>query len=504
MKKQILLIAALFGLSLGANAQFKMATNVSAGNLLETLPNGDSRFTVNFNTDKAVFVKAQTQKGVQVCVFNDLGAEVNGFNGKVNNYGGNGNFLHVDTISKLLDYNTVVTEKPWSSKQNFWKPEHLLIDNGSATDQAFAAYPGIYKKVLYSFCFGMAGYGLNSDISLEMKTFDIGNTTKQATYKMMVGIDADVVLKDPKKAEAATSADNTATWYVVDNIYTTSATAADQNLKKINVAEAIGLNPSAFNGKKVYILFYTAGTGTSIQHGIYEPIVAFDNMSVTYGVPSWIVPTVAKADVNIGYNDSVAIQKPVNVESEIKFNLQDAKRAGIITIQEDASSAFGQFSFAETGAIKAKDANGQYTIDVPYTRTMGEKEGSPSEILTIPAPTSGLADDDLEITMKVTPTALSNIMENLEITNGVRFRYQFFVQGVEGTGIQNPALTQNIISSNAGKIYVAKATGDVEVVNLAGVVLKTVSADAAASGIAVDQGAYIVKVADVIEKVSVK
>lgn len=204
MKKLLLSAVAFLGLATLANAQFKMDNNYPIAGIQIATDSlaGIRTFVCNFNTTQPLMVpggaaqKAQTQKGVMVKVYNELAVptEVQGVDGKCNNYGSNGNPIHISKPDSIIKYYTSLTSGAWSLNHNFWKPAACVFnvnDPADLTNQGFGAYPGIYKKQDFRFYFNFSGYPVSSDIQFDIATLDAGNTGKTAKYKLMVSFDSD-------------------------------------------------------------------------------------------------------------------------------------------------------------------------------------------------------------------------------------------------------------------------------------------------------------------------
>jgi hypothetical protein len=196
------------------------------------------------------------------------------------------------------------------------------------------------------------------------------------------------------------------------------------------------------------------------------------------------------------------------VESTIKVYLTDNNRAAALTVTEgnDGGGTNPKFTFAATGAVKAKAADGTYSVDVPYTFV--PTDGTTKFLLTIPAPAVGtIVNDTLELALTVKNIADGAISaERLEITNGVRFYYNVSAKGTTITGVPanpNPVAPVSIYSE-AKSIVALNTTENVIVTNIDGRIIRNVNPSQAAKGIRVETGAYIVKTGNTIQKVLVK
>lgn len=545
MKKLLLIL--MLGVSFTTFAQLqtnKTATKLGYNGAADA-GNGDKKLTLNFNTPFSTLkyglqssAIANDGKGLLCIVLSNEGpvGKVTPLNNKkADNWGANCNIYKMKDLTMLLDSSVSSSAKVYASTQQYWKPANSIVNMPTVTadtNQVLAVYPGMYKRVNIGFQVSVDGGGLKSDLSFEILTYDKGNTAKTATYKMIVSVNkeikfgstplnnvADMDTINAANVAAFRTRANSNEIYVVDNIYTTT-TDGLMAIQKINVAESIGLTPGYFNGKKVYVTLYTKGTGTNIEPGIYDPVVAIDNVEAIYGPVSWAVPVGAVANAVIDHNGGVPVVDPATSDfsagtpvevladndTPIKILLTSLNRAAALVITEanDGGGHATKFSFAATGAVKAKDVDGNYTIDVPYTYT--PSDGSSKMTLKIDAPTGGsISSDTLEVALTANVPVGMTTSERLEITNGIRFWYDVSAKGVSvysGVSPANNNLTY--IYGKTKSIVVVNTSSDVTVTNLAGQVLKIVSASQATKGISVEQGAYIVKTGKIIQKVIVK
>ena len=561
--KKLLFTALISAIFMGnAFAQFSYNTNTAIGQTLKNVQSTDKdTFNVSFNTvntnsiwlkskkspytaDSVVIKKCQTQKGLQAIIYTDatITTSMQSANFKCVSYGSNGNPVHVFSVDSLLKvmgksaattYNTGTTViSPTSPTNNgnpadsLTAPAHCLFDvAGSPTNQAYGVYPGKYKHVEYGFYFNLVGKTVTDDITFEMDTYNAGTTGKTASYELTVYAHTSTI--SAFSAIGATTAD-TYLMGRIANFYTTGAGPVSLNLSTL-----LGKTAGDFTNKYVYVFLKTLGTSnaSSVVDGlpnasnfathtpiVYDPIITFDNFSLMYSIPQWILPTGVVVNSYLNHNNGIVAVggaadftggAPVAVaassESKIKIYLTDIKRASTLTITEanDGGGTNPKYSFAATGAIKAKSGSLGYVTDVPYTFT--PTDGTTKFVLTIPAPTAGtLANDTLEVSISVNNLASNaTSAERLEINNGVRFYYTLSAIA-SLTEVQNPsAQSANIYSAN-NSIFSTNATENIVIYNIAGQKLKTLTPAQAASGEVMQQGLYIVKSGTTIQKVLVK
>ncbi|MEI8085833.1 MAG: hypothetical protein WCG93_06425 [Paludibacter sp.] len=562
MKK--LLFTALFSaLFVGsAFAQFSINTNAAIGQISKSVVSTDKdTFTVNFNTnvlnstwlkskkspytaDSVVVRKCQTQKGLQAIIYSDatLTTSMQSANFKCVSYTGNGNPVHVFSVDSLLKvmtksaattYNTGTTVISTTSPTNngnpgdsLTLPAHCLFDvAGSATNQAYGVYPGKYKHVEYGFYYNLVGKTCTDDITFDMDTYSAGTTGKTASYELTVYANTSTITSF--SAIGTTTAD-TYLMGRIANFYTTGSGPVS-----INLSTLLGKTAGDFTNKYVYIFLKTLGTSnaSSVVDGLpnaanyvthtpiaYDPIITFDNFNLMYSIPQWTLPTGVVANSYLNHNNGTVsvgsatdltggtpVAVAAGVESKIKIYLSDIKRASTLTITEgnDGGGTNTKYSFAATGAVKAKSGSLGYVTDVPYTFT--PTDGTTKFTLTIPAPTAGtLANDTLEVSISVNNLA-ANVTspERLEINNGVRFYYTLSAIA-SLTALQNPNAQSAIIYSANNSIFATNATENLVIYNVAGQKLRTLTPAQAARGEAMQQGLYIVKSGANIQKVLVK
>lgn len=528
MKKfSFLLIAAL---AVSAVAFGQLESNKTAAKLgyqgALDVEGGDKKFSLNFNSTTAVLPYggiANDGKGILSIVLSSeapVGKVTPLNNKKADNWGGNCNVYKYPSIAELLDFSVVDTLKAYNKVHQFWKPTNVIVQfNGDTADHVLAAYPGMYKKVSLGFQVSVNGGGMKSDISFEVMTADMGNTGKQSAYKMIVSVGKESKFGSAPFSTVAAmdtaSAANVASYrtafgseslWIIDNIYTTDTINFAKKI--IKIAETIGVQPGSFNGKKVYVTLYTKGTGTNIEPGIYDPVIAIDNLEGVYGPVSWVAPegVVGNSVVNhnngspvlttsADYSGGTPVLVNAMVPDTVKFYLTDKNRASTLSITEgnDGGGTNLKFTFPANGAVKAMGPDGKFSVEVPYTFT--PSDGTSKFNLVIPAPEVGvMVNDTLEISILVDNVPIDAMsVERLEITNGVRFWYNIGVKGLSPNSEVAPQANSVTAVSVNNVLYVRNATQEVKVYNTAGQLLKTVSAQAANKGVTLPDGVYVVK-----------
>ncbi|HET7734220.1 MAG TPA: hypothetical protein VFK73_10320, partial [Paludibacter sp.] len=491
--KKILLSALLSAFVLGgAFAQFNLSTNTTIGQVLKNVNYNDKdTFTVDFNSptttastfttkvikvtslnygkDSVVIKKYQTQKGLQVKAFLDATTTTEYKIGSAdcNNYGANRNPLaiySVDSLKKILGGTNIVRANVADSIS---RPAACLFRLADG-DAAFGLYPGKAKRVEYGFYISMVGKQVTSDITFDIRTLDAGNSGKTASYGLRV-------YKSSTFTPANAIGDSVANFYVTGSGVTSKSLAA-----------AINVDPSALSNKTIYIIIKTLGTpnASSVTDAVPNPVdannvplitdptIAFDNLRFEYQVALWKAPSLAMAastaniylDHNNGtvavgtssdYTAGTAVAVPASTSTPIKFYLTSVGRVQNLNLKEsnDASAHQAAFSFAATGAVKAKDISGNFTVVVPYTLNIN---GTTLVYdLDIAAPVGGVpANDTLEVTTNAVVPLSSTRTVRFEITNGTRFWYDIAATGSVVSGIQNSNL-QNVTVYSGNNSIVA-------------------------------------------------
>lgn len=440
---KMFLIACLIFSAAYSHAQFNMNNNTNIGQSYQVDSiKGIATFVVDFNTAKdsstwkytdetnttytVSFSKCQTQRGMQVNIFEDetaTAAKIINGDLECRDYGANRNPVRVSSIAYLNELLTKYTAQKVgtadSVKNVTWKPSACLFDlDATGNNQGFGASPGMYKVVEYGFQYNFSGREVSSDIVFDVQTYDAGNTTKTASYALTVA------------TGSATNIVGT-----VENIYVTGSAK-----KTIKLAEAIGKTPELFSNTKVYFFLKTMGTGTAKAKGTYDPTVVFDNFSVSMKLPQWIDPAAGIQANKIVNNSTTPVSGTLNAESTFSIPLKTSGRLGTLSIVNDLQDNTKKiFTFLETGALKAKDASGKYTVDVAYTLTpavlnTGTMVWSKAKI-EVAAPATGSVNDDLMFYFMATPTSTNAKFDRLELNCGTRIWYDFYFSGKEAVAV---------------------------------------------------------------------
>jgi len=518
MKKLLLLFTSLLVFSTASIAQFKAGTTTNYNTIIgqslivdsiEGIPTGVSHFTVHFNSTKqnsfynATSVnisgsKCQTQKGLQVKVYTDgtttTSAQASDF--KCDNYGNNGNPVHVASADSLIaimkKYTELNAATADSARNQYWKPAACLFDKvkGDTTDLAFGCYPGMYKHVEYGFQFTFAGFGLSTDLSFTIDTYDPGNTGKTASYDLIVYI-------------GSVSAANADT---IKNFYVTGS-----GKKEVKLAEALGINYSAFSTQKVYIMLNTLGTDSEIAKGTYDPIIIFDDFKVSWGTPSWIAPpVVANQNYNLSGTGIYSTYTLNGTIGTIQLYLKDQGRVSAMKVTNDVESPPSLYQFKATDGVFANDGSGKYNVPVTYTfypSVLNAETGNMSDsYISIPAPTSSTSDD-IMVLMTFTPKQNSETIERVEIDNGVRFWWDVqtcSIAALPPVAIDKTNLNDITIHSSNGNVFVKGTKGFVTLYNAMGMKIGTFTANDAEKGIVTQKGIIIVSTSEGATKVLVR
>lgn len=468
-----------------------------------------AKATANIGKDSLIKVTCQTQKGIQAKAFLD-NVTTTAFedgNFKCNNAGGNGNpgrMASIDSLRNCLSKSVITGTLNGNTNDSLSRPAACLFNYGTSGEIAFGMYPGRATKIEYVFRFDYTSKACTDDISFDMWTYDAGNTGLSAVYEL-------AVYKSSTFSDANLVGTKT-------NIYTTGNPQI-----RVNVASAVGLNPSDFSNKSLYIVIKTLGTkgnATPNTPLLYDPTIVFDNFFLTYATSSWSVPSGVIASAVFNHNDGSPVYvgqsatdfsggNPVsafiNDTTKITINLIDINRIGAITIKEanDGGGHSANFSFTNTGSVKKK-INGVFT-DIPYTYVPYEATTPTAMVLTIPAPTSGSVNDTLQIISSAVniPSASARTVR-YEIDNGIRFWYNVGAQGSLYTGNQSLDVNKVTISAFNNTVFVSNATENIIITNINGQRVKVSSAMEASKGINLQTGLYIVKTGNSVQKVLVK
>ncbi len=398
-------------------------------------------FTIDFNTTEKTSTwtqvndttvefswgKARTGKGIAVTVWEADSANAAKLNpnedfkvrsGRFRNNENPNHVASVDSLQALLaKWEEVYAGTADSAKNTLNNYSACVFDvNGDPANQAYGVHPGIYKKLEYEFVFRWAGQILTSDFEFDMFTYDEGNTGATATYYLRVDFG---------------SIDTT-----VQNVYVTGS-----ELKHIKLAELTGLNISDFsNQSEVHIFIGTDGTGTEIAEGVYDPVVVFDNMTVTFAAPVWVDPAGGLDGGTFG-NADAPFKGSIGEDKMVSIPLKMMGRVAPMTITDklwknnSGDKVNKVLTFPDTLGIMANDGEGNYTVEVPYSIQpaawdMGTQSWSEQKI-TVAAPETA-QDLDWMFSFKVKPEA-ENYFTNIEIESTVRVTYQVHVEGTGST-----------------------------------------------------------------------
>ncbi|MFC0878784.1 LamG-like jellyroll fold domain-containing protein, partial [Saccharicrinis sp. FJH2] len=275
-------------------------------------------------------------------------------------------------------------------------------------NQAFGAWPGKYKKVDYGFAVKFDANSVDTDITFTIDTYDEGNTGMTASYELTVYIGG----KDAANLVAT-----------VPDFYVTGS-----GVKNVSLAADAGLNVSDFSDQKVYWYLKTEGTGSAIADDSFDPVIVFDDLHIVYNSAAWIKPA-AGIQANAFMHD--ALRGDAGVEDTFVVQIQTKNRMAALTIVNDlylnGDGDERPYVMLATGALKANDGSGNYTVDVAYTLEpsifdSGSGKWSDAKI-TVAAPASGVVDDDMMFYFKATPAAGEAQISRFEMDNGTRIFY---------------------------------------------------------------------------------
>lgn len=437
---RLLMVACIVFVASYANAQVKLGDKVEVGQTYvvdETTQS--STLTISFNTNKPAssyeetadttifsWSTCQNNKGFQAAVYAADTANApkvnpnDKFKVRSGRFRSNENPGHVTSVASLqellMKWQEVNPGSPDSAVYTVNAPSACLFDvDGDTTNQAYGIHPGIYKKLENEVVFRFAGMLLTSDLQFSLDTYDEGNTGKTASYDLEVKFG---------------SIDTTIT-----NFYVTGS-----GKKEVKVAEAAGLTMDDLSFQsEVHIILKTNGTDTPIQEGVYDPTVVMDDITVTFGLPSWVDPAVGLLEDSTVTNMDAPATGVLNEESTFGIHLQDKNRVASLNIINNLPGndeySEPKITFLDTLGVMANDGSGNYTVPVDYTitpSTYNSDNGTWSEpYITIAAPSSGAADDDIMFYFKYTPKSTSAEPETFEINNGIRVWYDYYLKGVE-------------------------------------------------------------------------
>ncbi|NDW09686.1 hypothetical protein [Dysgonomonas sp. 520] len=528
MKKTLLAFTALFGIAVLANAQFRFsdgdATKLERGVSLTTDPvTGDVTALVHFNTNKTSTVASGSSKqtingtrGQLINVYNENSAVTwpKGNESRLNNINQNNNVIMADSLGCFLDYYTAVDKPAMSADHGFWYPANVyfLKDKTLAAgvtdrttlaeaDRVFAIYPGMYKKYGAMFAFDLSGLSPTSDIEFEMYTYDDGNTGKTATYDLWIGIG--------NNAGITSNNIDTTKMTVVRNVYTSG-----EAMKTVKLAEAFGKNISELSKNKVYFAITTSGTGEAMNPMKYDPIIAFDNFKVTYSAPTWLNPASTLWNERSEYRNTDPIENvAVSAGEKAVFYVELEMKNRVVDLTVDLDKLEG--ASPETAMLRAVGAQAWVDnawVDIagvnvtPATQSATDGTWS-KERLTIPASTNVQEKIRLVLNHEVKAADINGAtFENrFELNNGVRFYYDVNAKlNLASSSLVSESVENISIYSAESKIFVKNAANNVTVYSTDGKAVRSVSKAAAAKGISVESGAYIVSTGKMTEKVIVK
>ncbi|MFB6343771.1 LamG-like jellyroll fold domain-containing protein, partial [Saccharicrinis sp. FJH62] len=402
--------------------QLKFGDRSSVGQTL-TVDNstGVSVLDLSFNTDKSVssmvlnadsaaegktyydisIQKCTTNKGFQVKVFDESDAAVYNSDFECRDYNNYRNPVRVASIDSLVSILDAFAVNDPSTTKSRQLPAHCLFDQAD-DDQAFGAWPGKLKKVEYGYHVKFNGLSVDSDITFSIDTYDEGNTGQTASYELTVYIggtgDANLVATVP-------------------DFYVTGS-----GVKNVSLAADAGIQVSEFTNADLYWFLTTTGTGTAIADDSFDPVIVFDDLKVVYNSPAWIMPP-AGIQGNAILHD--ARRGDAGVETTFAIPLQTKNRISSLTITNDLqdNTQTPLFTFLATGALKAKDASGDYTVDVPYTFEEGTYDSGSGlwgkSKITVDAPVE-VTSDTLMFYLKATPVEGMAQVGRLELDCGTR------------------------------------------------------------------------------------
>jgi hypothetical protein len=499
-------------------AQFRFSDSQSIGQKVLTdelngVPTGNKTLWGNFNSNvrSAVFTtttftkpNCQTSRGLQIKTFLqqslDSTATIDG-SFDCNNYGSArnaGHFASLDSMKHWLKAAYAITAASTApadtQKYAVRKPIACLFDKtpGDSTDLVYGSYPGVYKRVEYGFYWDMTGNALASDLTFDMYTYDAGNTGKTAVYNLIV------------YAGGTTDAYKMGT---VENIYTTG-----DPMKTVEVFKAIGLDYTKFSNKKIYVFVKTIGTATATSANLMDPIVVFDNLRISYGTAKWVSPA---AVGNTEYNkDGTGIYTPYTLNGTVAtghLRLKGENRLAALTIFNNAMAKGSDnvYEFLPANGVFANDGAGNYTVPVTYkytADTINPTSGNLTQpYITIPAPTNGSINDDIEVLFTFTPKQSTGVVERLEISNGIRFWWDVQTASLDlWASLNSETNQQSNVWSSDGKVFVKGAQTSVTLFNILGQRLGSFRSDVAEHGISVGKGLLFVSTSNGVVKVMVK
>ena len=530
MKK--LLLSILFSVLIwgSAYAQFRYGSYPVIGMTYSNVKLADKdTLLVHFNTTSAnssytatamTINKCQTQRGIQCYVYsnNTTTTSIQSGSFKGGAYTGNGNPVHVQGMDSLFHIMTksssIPTPTGGSATDSLTQPAHCLFDLTSG-GQAFGVYPGKYKHVEYAFYVDLAGKACTDDITFDIDTYDAGTTGKTASFEL-------AVYKSTTISDANLFAPKVADFYITGS-----------GKKTVNLAAAIGLQARDFSNQKVIFFLRTQGTSNAlgVVDGLpnastpaiphvpvtYDPTITFDNFNFMFGTSTWASPTGIVANDVFNHNNGSPVETistdwtggtpvPVYITDTTKIPIYiTGKRYGTLLVKEanDGGGHVAKFAFTPSGSLKKKDADGTYSQDVTYEY---KSDGIAAMTLTVASPEAGqAANDTLQLMLSsVDVTSGGSASVRLEIDNGVRFWYNVSVSGSFWTSGKVLNLDKPVIWSAQNKIFVSNNQNNIQIYNIAGQKVKTVTATIAEKGLQLNAGIYIVKTGSTVQKVIVE
>jgi hypothetical protein len=334
-------------------------------------------------------------------------------------YTSGANILHISSLASLDSILDAHYVNDSTTKVSKLVPSAALYDvpGGGA---AFGTTPGKYKKVEIAFYLKFVGYDVKEDVTFDIITYDegVGLNGATASYDLVVYLGSD-------------SGDPAAT---VASFYTTGS-----GTKNVSLATATGLNISDFANESIYVYLKTMGSGTDIADDVRDPMIVIDNIAATLYPPIWIEPAVASNQ--IGNNEDAPLEGKIGEETMLSIPIKTEGRLGSLKIVDNLYLNGGgnkmkkPLTFLETGAVKANDGNGNYTVDVEYTLKpavfdAGKMEWS-SQSIEIGAPES-IVNDDMMFYFNAMPDS-ATYSSRLEMDCGTRIFYDIFIKGVEAS-----------------------------------------------------------------------
>ncbi len=462
---KMLMMACIVLIASYSNAQFKNSSSSGIGQSIVTDPETSvATFDLSFNTtqknsyweqvdDTTVTVAIKTtrnNRGLRALVFaaDTVGAP-QVYDNKLrvyrwHTYENMAHFASIDSLEAIMaKWKEVYAGTDDSAKYTIEMPTPGLFDlDASATDQAFGVHPGKYKKVEIGFGFNYSGYIVAKDIEFEVFTYYAGNTGLTASYDLVIDVDGDTT--------------------TVADFYVTGSPK-----KTVKIAEILGVDIAAFNGKKVFVELKTKGTGTPIALGTVDPMIVIDNITSGWDVPQWLSPKDGQIRPDKDWysnidNPTIGIKGVEEIHSVL---LQTKGRAGGLAITSDMVDRYDlKMKFLKEGALKGKDAEGNYTVDIPYTlkdSSYIESSGKWKKArIELPAPPSGTSvDDDMMFYFKVTPKSYNVTYERLELDMGTRIWYWHHYAALEKILVVGATPPDNILPSDSVTIATLEAAG---------------------------------------------